>query len=251
MAPIPYTYEPLPAFTTFTRLINLHPSRRTRQDLHCTLSIIDLHDLSRPTYEAISYTWDGQVPSPAHVLWVRCQSSLTSQSSDVASISSRSTGSSSGSGGGGDNGFYRPLYLTPNSARALQAMRLRDGYRKLWMDAVCINQDDAGDKNHQVANMKRVYSLADRVLVWLPPTSPENLGFATKMELTMRFLREMAALDSQSSNARRELGRIFRRMRIGMGCLDCVNAFFLPLSFGITSILGPMTLVLRIRRSVI
>jgi hypothetical protein len=66
--------------------------------------------------------------------------------------------------------------------------------------------------------MKRVYSLAERVLVWLP--SQEDLGFMSKMEVTMRFLREMAGLDSQSSNARRELGKIIRRMRIGTRSLS-------------------------------
>jgi hypothetical protein len=217
-----YSYEPLPALTSYTRLITLHPSRRTRQDLHCSLSIINLHEPDRPTYEAISYTWDGQVPSPAHILWVRCDNDAASTSNlSTSSSSTLSSSSGSGSGGASNGECHRPLYLTANSARALQSMRLRDRPRRLWMDAVCINQNDPVDKNHQVANMKRVYSLADRVLVYLPRTGPESFGVTpSRTELTMSFLREIARLDSQSSSARRELGRIFRRMRTELGTTD-------------------------------
>ncbi len=46
-------------------------------------------------------------------------------------------------------------------------MRKTDTTRTLWVDAVCINQDDVVEKNHQVHLMKDIYGGATRVLVWL------------------------------------------------------------------------------------
>lgn len=37
----------------------------------------------------------------------------------------------------------------------------------LWVDALCINQEDTAEKNAQVALMGRIYALAQEVLVWL------------------------------------------------------------------------------------
>lgn len=37
----------------------------------------------------------------------------------------------------------------------------------LWVDALCINQDDPEEKGHQVGLMKRIFKGADMVLVWL------------------------------------------------------------------------------------
>lgn len=39
--------------------------------------------------------------------------------------------------------------------------------QQLWIDAVCINQDDLQEKNSQVAQMGEIYAQAKRVIVWL------------------------------------------------------------------------------------
>jgi hypothetical protein len=39
--------------------------------------------------------------------------------------------------------------------------------RYLWIDALCINQNDTRERNHQVAQMGRIYRQAKTVLVWL------------------------------------------------------------------------------------
>lgn len=44
----------------------------------------------------------------------------------------------------------------------------------LWIDALCINQSDHREKNHQVGQMKSVYQNADRVLIWLGPGSKDT-----------------------------------------------------------------------------
>ncbi|KAF7886134.1 hypothetical protein EAF00_010237 [Botryotinia globosa] len=39
--------------------------------------------------------------------------------------------------------------------------------RILWVDVLCINQDDLDERASQVALMRRVYSEANTVLIWL------------------------------------------------------------------------------------
>jgi hypothetical protein len=43
----------------------------------------------------------------------------------------------------------------------------RFDWKYLWIDAICINQENVSERNHQVGLMSRIYSRADLVLVWL------------------------------------------------------------------------------------
>ncbi|KAK4195883.1 hypothetical protein QBC40DRAFT_268909 [Triangularia verruculosa] len=48
-------------------------------------------------------------------------------------------------------------------------LRLRDRFieRVIWVDAICINQEDTTEKGYQVQSMAKIYAKASRVLVWL------------------------------------------------------------------------------------
>jgi hypothetical protein len=46
--------------------------------------------------------------------------------------------------------------------------------RVLWVDAICINQDDISERNHQVAQMGGIYSMASTVRVWLGPGDADS-----------------------------------------------------------------------------
>lgn len=61
----------------------------------------------------------------------------------------------------------RILYITPNLRRALQQVRLMSTDRVLWVDSICINQDDDKEKGHQVSLMAQIYSRTERVLITL------------------------------------------------------------------------------------
>lgn len=50
---------------------------------------------------------------------------------------------------------------------ALVRLRLPDGDRVLWVDALCINQNDNKEKTQQVRIMGEIYKRARRVLIWL------------------------------------------------------------------------------------
>jgi hypothetical protein len=57
--------------------------------------------------------------------------------------------------------------VTVNLTRALENIRLDHGTRVLWVDALCINQEDTTERNHQVKQMGAIYQKAERVVVWL------------------------------------------------------------------------------------
>lgn len=54
-----------------------------------------------------------------------------------------------------------------NLESALRHLRYTSKPRTLWIDAICINQNDNTEKAAQVVRMADIYSLAARVVVWL------------------------------------------------------------------------------------
>ncbi|KAK1752747.1 heterokaryon incompatibility protein-domain-containing protein [Echria macrotheca] len=68
-----------------------------------------------------------------------------------------------------------PVSVTANLAAALSSFRLGDTQRVLWVDAICINQEDLHEKEHQVPLMGWIYRNASTVRIWLgndPPDRP-------------------------------------------------------------------------------
>ncbi|PQE32050.1 hypothetical protein CJF32_00001646 [Rutstroemia sp. NJR-2017a WRK4] len=57
--------------------------------------------------------------------------------------------------------------ITQNLAFALQCVRDRSISRHLWVDAICINQNDDEEKSDQVAKMAHIFRCSKRVLTFL------------------------------------------------------------------------------------
>jgi hypothetical protein len=93
-------------------------------------------------YEAISYTW-GE-PNPAQVAFVV-----------------------SGSEGERLPGAPLTIDIGSNLACALRYLRDPISPKRLWIDAICINQNNIAERNEQVLRMRDIYKYARRVLVWL------------------------------------------------------------------------------------
>lgn len=51
--------------------------------------------------------------------------------------------------------------------QALQRVRLRSGKVDIWVDSLCINQDDELERNSQVRQMAEIYQNASGVMIWL------------------------------------------------------------------------------------
>ena len=72
------------------------------------------------------------------------------------------------------------LRITSNVSSMLRHLRKSSKPRYLWIDAICLNQDDAQEKSIQVARMGDIYHEARKVLVWLGEineTVPQILAF--------------------------------------------------------------------------
>ncbi|KAK6069176.1 hypothetical protein SCUP234_10824 [Seiridium cupressi] len=69
---------------------------------------------------------------------------------------------------------WRILRIRPLLAEALRHLGYTDKPRTLWIDAICINQDDTEERNKQVHRMGEIYSLAHRVVAWLGPSTPDS-----------------------------------------------------------------------------
>ena len=59
------------------------------------------------------------------------------------------------------------VFITESLFGALRRFRGETDPVRLWADAVCINQDGIQEKNHQVADMHKIFEQAEEVLVWL------------------------------------------------------------------------------------
>lgn len=59
----------------------------------------------------------------------------------------------------------------------------------IWIDSICINQSNIAERNHQVRLMRKIYSSATVVLVWLGrPTAKSDLAMDSLASLTHRLL---------------------------------------------------------------
>lgn len=59
------------------------------------------------------------------------------------------------------------ITVTPNLELALRHLRLDNRRRTLWIDALCINQQDEDEKKVQIQRMDLIYANATAVLIWL------------------------------------------------------------------------------------
>jgi hypothetical protein len=123
-----FQYPPLDKVPGAIRLLVLSPDHsRADNGIQCRLVPATLD----AAYEALSYTW-GTPDDLGLKIWV--------------------------------NDFHFPV--RKNLYCALTAFRSTTE-RHLWIDALCINQDDSDEKGRQVGMMDLIYEKSKQVLVWL------------------------------------------------------------------------------------
>ncbi|KAH8726097.1 heterokaryon incompatibility protein-domain-containing protein, partial [Phaeosphaeriaceae sp. PMI808] len=59
------------------------------------------------------------------------------------------------------------MMVTKNAYLALQDLRYKEKDRDLWVDALCIDQNNDREREQQVQQMGSIYSKAERVIIWL------------------------------------------------------------------------------------
>jgi hypothetical protein len=88
--------------------------------------------------------------------------------------------------------------VTPNLFAALQHIRDSTGVITIWIDALCINQNDNSEKTHQVRRMKDIYAGAEAVVMWLGEEADES-------DLAMELLRRIEAFSSTEEEPTQDL----------------------------------------------
>lgn len=125
-----YRYKPLDAFRKQIRALQVKPGT-PNGSIECTVRHISLLDEPVSKYEAVSYVWSF-VKGSAYIVLDGKTVSVPAAAEEVL------------------RNFRGPIQE-----------------RVLWIDAICINQRDLGERGHQVALMGEVYSKTIHTLVWL------------------------------------------------------------------------------------
>jgi hypothetical protein len=86
----------------------------------------------------------------------------------------------------------RDRFITLNSSSFLVSSTLYTSQeRKIWIDAISINQTDIAERSSQVGIMRKIYQNATRVNVWLGPATESS-------EQAIAFLKMMATTKKNS-----------------------------------------------------
>ncbi|KAI0425578.1 heterokaryon incompatibility protein-domain-containing protein [Xylaria sp. FL1042] len=72
----------------------------------------------------------------------------------------------------------RRLPIGDNLMSALRDLRREDRPIRLWIDALCINQRDINERNHQVQQMRSVYSSALETVIYLGRQMGDNIEYS-------------------------------------------------------------------------
>ncbi|KAK5116259.1 hypothetical protein LTR62_008586 [Meristemomyces frigidus] len=66
----------------------------------------------------------------------------------------------------------KALVVTTSVCEALQHLRSPQELLHIWIDQVCINQDDIEERNAQVQQMHTIYQRAECTYIWFGPAQP-------------------------------------------------------------------------------
>ncbi|KAF2625120.1 HET-domain-containing protein, partial [Macroventuria anomochaeta] len=142
-----FAYDPLDLENRTFRLVRLGKGQ-TGDPIQCELFHAYVGDREDDMeYEALSYTWGG-MDKP-------CSISMNNQ----------------------------VMCITSNLFQALEHLRNDEEDRVLWIDALCIDQENPKERGHQVRQMASIYERARQVIFWL--------GTAThKTDRAFSYMRE-------------------------------------------------------------
>ncbi|KAK2745151.1 heterokaryon incompatibility protein HET-6-like protein [Colletotrichum kahawae] len=169
-----------PLKSTEIRLAVLSTAESPDFPVHLDLEIYELDDC--PEYEAVSYLWGGENDdtTPCCPIYV--------------------------------GPFWYVLFQTKNCWDMLRFMRPWRGVRMVWVDAVCINQEDVPERSQQVANMSRIYSGCTRVIVYLGSDIATPLNGRHPRRHPLRDLESGSAVPSFSGHQQPKLPLTLTRL---------------------------------------
>ena len=113
-------YRPLESEKRQIRILKVLPAKIQSEEIECELVYSSLGDQPEYDYEALSYTWGTLEPEPEK--YIRLDA--------------------------------RHFQVFENLFAALLRLRQSSKPRLIWIDAICINQEDDREKEQQILFMK-------------------------------------------------------------------------------------------------
>ncbi|KAF4629992.1 hypothetical protein G7Y89_g8154 [Cudoniella acicularis] len=144
-----YRYTPL-SDADFIRLISIKPqSKYSFKPSKISLTITN-HQLNQiPEFDCLSYTWGD--PTPPYSKQAKTSKDVFESTGEILL---------------NEHKFPVKRNLMDALTR-LSRMSLREKSHYIWIDALCINQQDLDERASQVAIMDKIYREARNVIVWL------------------------------------------------------------------------------------
>jgi Heterokaryon incompatibility protein (HET) len=175
--PNSYEYKPLSG-PKCIRILELWPARPKSASLRGRLVDVDiaLESQNRPRYDCLSYVW-------------------------------------------GYDAGDRPINLegqevlvTQNCEAALRQLRNKSRSIRIWIDALCINQQNISERNQQVRMMEEIYRKAKHVRIWL--NAPESgtwrlIGFRLSLKTNLLVYKLTGNPNGHGSENTAVIGQLF------------------------------------------
>jgi hypothetical protein len=169
-----FIYSPLNPAQKEIRLIGLLPGLFDT-DIQVEIFHEILSEQYQPDYEALSYVW-GSTEDP-EAISIAYRNELGGRARPARVGGSGAASVSESLSWDTDHSIYKTLSVTQNLSTALRYLRRTGTKRVIWIDAICINQDDIQERTREVARMGFIYIKARQVIVWLG-SSTENSDLA-------------------------------------------------------------------------
>lgn len=180
------------------RLLVVWPSKADYYPLLCSLETAKWdHNTSIPKYAALSYSWGSDL----------CNGRLYLVLQDgVTAITERDTWGSTAR-------YAFRIPIRNNLFRALLRLRRADKPVSLWVDVVCINQNNLVEKTEQLEQLIQIYRKAENVCIWLGES--DNEGRSDKAMDFITSIMDFAVLDryAKDSNQAKKWNGLAELMR--------------------------------------
>ena len=145
-----FRHKPI-GFLQDIRLLFVAPHQSHTSDIWCSTFQVAFRE--NPSYQALSYTWgDSQLTRT-----IFCDG--------------------------------KKLAITENLYSALRKLQNTHPFVPLWIDALCIDQNNVSERTKQVRMMKQIYQKAEQVIIWLgEEVETDREAFITLNNLNQFFL---------------------------------------------------------------
>jgi hypothetical protein len=169
-----FAHEPLDSQAKQIRLVQVLPILNSGY-IQCHVGTVELDAIPTPDYRAVSYTWGPEQPTRMILM----------------------------------NGL--PFIIRENLFNFLEHFRVRletfsgNGQYELdiqflWIDQLCIDQENGKERNHQVQMMSEIYKRASYVYVWLGVADTAIQNAMNILKSHYRLYHECKSREHKSSN---------------------------------------------------